>query len=89
MFDLNTHIWAASFLNVLFLGLQLLKLVRSRNPAGLSVGMWVGFLYMQCVYTAYGYRECQWGLFWGMAASAAVSLTIVLLVFRYRRSQPR
>ena len=88
MFDLDTHVGAASFLNALFLGLQLVKLVRSRNPAGLSVGMWIGFLYMQCTYMALGFREGQWGLFSGMAASAAISLTIITLIFWYRR-KPR
>jgi hypothetical protein len=80
-FALDSHVYAASFLNAAFLLIQLVRILVTKSVQGLSLIMFVGFLYMQIVYAIFGYKQDQQGLMWGMVASAIISAIIISQIF--------
>lgn len=85
IFSLDAHVWAASVLNALFLLVQLISVVRTRKVEGLSLVAFGGWLYIQIVYAIFAYREGYWNIFWGMIASATMSIILISLIIRWRK----
>jgi uncharacterized protein with PQ loop repeat len=81
---LETHVWASSFLNAVFLGFQLFRLWQTKSAKGLSLIMLFGFLYGQVIYTLYGYRVQQNGILYGVGASAVITSLVIYLAVKYR-----
>jgi uncharacterized protein with PQ loop repeat len=87
--SLNSRAWQASFLNVLAMALQLFTLCTTKNIGGISLGMLGIFLYVQVTFAQVGHRDKSWALFWGMAASALLTTTIIIFVLYLRFVSPR
>ncbi len=79
---LSTHVWLAGMLNAFLIADQLRVLLIKKEVAGLSLFMWVGFIYMQSVMAIAGYRAKPrlWGQAIGLGISALISTTIVCLI---------
>ena len=84
LLSLEARVWSASILNAVAVGAQLWTLIVTKNPAGLSLIMLGIFLYMQVTYAQLGLRTKQRAMFWGMAASAVFTSTIIALALLLR-----
>ena len=84
IFGLEFRVWSASILNALFLAFGLYTLVATHDTRGVSLPMYLGFLYVQATYVEAGYKTKKWGMFWGMIASAVIVITIIVTTLVYR-----
>ncbi len=82
--SLEGRVWSASILNAVAVGAQLLTLLTTKNPAGLSLIMLGIFLYVQVTYAQLGWRTKQWAMLGGMAASAVFSTAVIVLAIIFR-----
>lgn len=85
IFNLDAHVWAASILNAFFLLVQMISVVRTRKVEGLSLVAFGGWLYIQIVYAIFAYRGGYWNIFWGMIASAILSIILITLIIQWRK----
>jgi hypothetical protein len=85
LFEVNFHLWLASFANIAAIVAQLRTILKNRSAKDVSVLTWCLFLYIQITYSVAGYKADLPGQFWGMGGSAIVSCLIVFsaLVFRF------
>lgn len=83
IWNLETHVYAASFLNALFLAIQLVQVLRTRSAKSVPFITYTGFLYIQLVYVLFTFREELWHICIGMVASAAITATMLFLRLRW------
>ncbi len=79
--SLEKRVWSAGFLNVLAMALQLIAILSTKDVSGISRSMLLIFIYVQLTFAQAGWRHKEWGQFWGMAGSAAITSTILVLTF--------
>lgn len=79
--SLEKRVWSAGALNVLAMTFQLWAILSTKNASGLSRGMLLIFVYVQITFAQAGWRHKEWGQFWGMIASSAITTTIFVLTF--------
>lgn len=85
LLSLDTRLWISSFLNVVALAFGLWSIVKAGNVKGQSPYMYAIFLFMQITFAEAGYRNQLWGQFWGMAASAVITVIVLILLFVWRK----
>lgn len=84
VFNLENSLWCSNILNAVGLGFQLATLIQTHIASGLSLPMFVIFLYAQINLTVKGYRIKSGGQFWGMLASAIITTITIVLIMLYR-----
>ena len=83
IFSLETRVWTAGVVNVLAWALQPETVIRTRNVSGLSVPMLILGIYIQLTFAQLGWKQKEWGQFWGMAIGAILTSAVLLLTFVY------
>ena len=81
LLSLESRLWVSSFLNVVALGFGLNSILEAGSVKGQSPWMYGIFLFMQITFAEAGYRKRLWGQFYGMAASAVVTIVVLILIF--------
>lgn len=77
-------IWTFGFLNVAALSPQLLKLFQTRETAGLSIWMFILFLFIQIAFSLEGFFRRNSVLLICMSLSAAETFAIILRIVYLR-----
>lgn len=84
LLSLDSRLWISSFLNVFALASGLWSIVSAQSVRGQSPIMYLMFLFMQLTFAEAGYKKKLWGQFWGMAASAVITIIVLCLIFLWR-----
>lgn len=84
LWSLGTRLWLASIFNVLALISGLWSIWLAQNVKGQSPIMYGMFLFIQLTFAEAGFEKKLWGQFWGMAASAVITITILILILAWR-----
>jgi len=82
----NLIIWAFGIVNVVAMLPQLAKLVRTKETKGLSTGMFWIYFWIQVAFSFQGFFRRDEMLMWCLGLSAVVSITIIVLIYRYRKA---
>ncbi len=70
-----------SILNPLALVPQLGTVIVSSNVGGVSIGMWVIFVFIQSAFTLVAVKNRNLSMFLSMAVSVLISISIIIIVF--------
>jgi uncharacterized protein with PQ loop repeat len=82
-----TIIWLFGIINVGGMLPQLIKLVRTKETKGLSVGMIYIYMFVQISFSLEGFFQRNDMLMWCLGISALVSLITIILYYSYRGSE--
>lgn len=84
LLSLDARLWFSSFLNFLALTNGLWSIWKAQTVQGQSAIMYGMFLFMQLTFAEARYKKKLWGQFWGMAASAVITIIVLGLIFMWR-----
>ena len=84
LMSVQSRSYLAGFGNALVLLLQLIQIVQTHKVTGLSIPMFVGFLFIQVTFMEVGWRLKQYGQFLGMLCSAVITIAIIILTLQWR-----
>lgn len=83
LLSLDVRLWLSSSLNFFALASGLWSILSAQSVKGQSPIMYAMFLFVQLTYAEAGYKKKLWGQFWGMTASAVITIIVLGLIFAW------
>lgn len=81
---LDWMVLVAGFVNAAIISLQGLEILRVKSALGVSVSMFFFFILFQLTFALNGYRRKDKWQMWGMIASMATTVMVLIIALQYR-----